>query len=462
MNMNDGSMSGAWPLESWVNGGDAGNRALRVIERCAEPTGRVTDGVGHLTGMVGALREVFELEPLPEDELRQAVATQAKALAADFGSALSAPGDRRLARGAMLALTWRVGLLFAMAYANGQSRTAAKMACSTRLMREVVRRSEAGDCVAPDRDVALKLIGYARDMKPGALEAGARELLKRLGLKVENPVRRYGHPIDSGLVRALDTELLNGAFRRFVDFNADSTMGQIVASSIPVTKENYPALNRIVDECVQTLGIRRPYVVVTSHMGGINAMTFGSDEEPYIAVTSLLTRVMTEAQMRFVIGHECGHIAMGHMVYHTAASVLGAFSQFIPVVGKVVYSTISYPLNAWARRSEITADRAGLHCCGDPEVAKKTLLQLETAFNSADEVDMRAYLESSRRYLSKGLVRKLGEYGSNHPMTPKRIEAIDLFSRSTLYYDMMGLPTPPDAIGEAELARQTERIISVL
>ena len=46
--------------------------------------------------------------------------------------------------------------------------------------------------------------------------------------------KRYGHPIDSGLVRALDTELLNGAFRKFVDFNADRSMGQIVATSTAI------------------------------------------------------------------------------------------------------------------------------------------------------------------------------------------------------------------------------------
>ena len=99
---------------------------------------------------------------------------------------------------------------------------------------------------------------------------------------------------------------------------------------------------------------------------------------------------------------------------------------------------------------------------GDVKLAQKTLLQLETAFNSADEVDMQAYLDSSRDYLSKGFVRKLGEFGASHPMTPKRIEALELFVKSASYFDMLGLPTPPDALDDVELAKSTEKILSVL
>jgi hypothetical protein len=196
--------------------------------------------------------------------------------------------------------------------------------------------------------------------------------------------------------------------------------------------------------------------------GGINAMTFGSDEEPYVAITSLMTKIMSEEQMRFVVGHECGHIAMRHMVYHTAATVLGSLSQYIPFIGKIAYSGMSIPLNAWARRSEITADRAGLHCCEDPEVAKKALLQLECAFNSADDIDIETYLENSRHYLNRGIVRKIGEYGANHPMTPKRIEALDLFANSELYYQMMGKHVPAGVLSAEMLEKKVESIVRVL
>lgn len=52
---------------------------------------------------------------------------------------------------------------------------------------------------------------------------------------------------------------------------------------------------------------------------------------------------MSEPEMRFVIGHEYGHIAMGHVTYHTAVRTMGLFSQMIPLVGTVIARSISYP-----------------------------------------------------------------------------------------------------------------------
>ncbi len=366
-----------------------------------------------------------------------------------------------MAQAVIRVMVWRMGLLFAMMAVNNCLLTATNLEQVSQHLNRLVRLDRTGAAV-PDREVLKKLLACAANAPQGELETVMCRFLKETGMEAVSPVRRYGHPIDSALVNALDLELINRVFRSFVEFNSDFAMGSMIASSIPVTQENYPALDRIVDECVNRLGIRRPYVIVTNHMSGLNAMAFGSDSEPYVAVTSLLTRIMTEDQMRFVIGHECGHIAMGHMVYHTAATVLSAFSQFIPIVGKVVYSSLSLPLNAWSRRSEITADRAGLHCCGSLEVARKALLQLESAFNSTDGVNMDEYLENSKRYLKGSVLRRLGEYGANHPFTPKRIEALDLFAGSRLYYEMMGLPVPAGVLSDKELEKQIENVLRVI
>lgn len=281
-------------------------------------------------------------------------------------------------------------------------------------------------------------------------------------LREKSPVCGYGHPVDSTLVNMLDTPVINGAFRALVDFNADTAMGQMLAASIPVTEANFPQLNRIVNDCAARLNIPRPYTVVTNQIPGLNAMTFGSDEEPYIAVTSLLAHIMSEPEMRFVIGHECGHIAMGHVIYHTAAGTIGQFSQMIPLVGQVIARSISYPLNAWSRRSEITADRAGFLCCGDLEQSKRTLLHLESAFAPADSLDLETYMASSERFLEQGFLRRLGEYNANHPLTPKRIRALELFSKSEAYFRASGQSIPADALSNHELARQTENIVKVL
>lgn len=359
-------------------------------------------------------------------------------------------------------IVWRTGLLVAMLAADSEVLPMKGIDSLLRLVCCVVPLE-----ATPKQETMERLITLAEAPHSQSPEILARRILRQLSggtetLRDASPASSYGHPIDSGLVKMLDTPAINGIFRALVDFNADTAMGQMLASSIPVAPGNFPELNRIVDDCAAKLNIQRPYVVVTNQIPGINAMTFGSDEEPYIAITSLMVKIMTEPGMRFVIGHECGHIAMGHVVYHTAASALGQFSQMLPLVGPLVSRSISYPLNAWSRRSEITADRAGFLCCGNLEQSKRTLLQIESAFAPADTLDLDSYMENSRQFLEKGLLRKLGEYGANHPLTPKRIQALDLFAQSELYYRATGQKAPEGAVSASDLARQTEAIIKVL
>lgn len=361
--------------------------------------------------------------------------------------------DRASAERTLRTVTWRVGLLAALLAAHGAERA------GERLTRLVCRLVPAGE--TPSRETVERLLALAEGER--SLEETARRVLWALEGGRQNSLSSiYSHPVDSRLVKLLDTPAVNGMFRALVDFSADTAMGQMLAASIPVNAKNYAALDRIVEDCVERLEIRRPYVVVTNHLPGINAVTFGSDEEPYIAITSLMVKIMKEDAMRFVIGHECGHIAMGHVIYHTAANALGSLSQLLPLAGPLISQSLAYPLNAWSRRSEITADRAGFLCCGSVETAKRTLLQLESALVPAEELDIEGYMESSRRFLDKGVLRRLGEYGSSHPLTPKRIAALDLFAQSAACRQAQGLDAPADAMPTEELDRRTEEIVKVL
>lgn len=274
--------------------------------------------------------------------------------------------------------------------------------------------------------------------------------------------RDYSHPVDSKVIEILDSPTVNMIFRPLLKLTSEATMGQIIATSISVNQSNYPELDEIVNQCVAYLGIRRPYVVVSTHVPGFNAITFGSDEEPYIALSSMIVRLMTYEQMQFVIGHECGHIAMGHLIYHSVVNAAGNVSSLLPVIGPIMYHTVSLALNAWCRRSEITADRAGLLCCGNLETAKKALMRIELAFGDENNVDIDAYVKESKRYLQKGILRRVSEYTSSHPLTPKRIEALELFTHSRKYGELTGATMPAYTINDEQLVRETEHIISVM
>ena len=171
----------------------------------------------------------------------------------------------------------------------------------------------------------------------------------------------FAHPVDRALIEKLDNPVVNTLFNKFVQAIIDANYGLNLASGIRVSKNNYPEIYEIVEECADTLGIGVPYVIISDSVSGMTASTAGTDQFAFIAMSSVIPMRMNKDELRFVIGHECGHLVMGHVVYHTAMNLMGIAGGFIPIVGPIIAKTISYPLNAWSRRSEISADRAGLN-----------------------------------------------------------------------------------------------------
>ena len=440
-------------------------KCRRRIERCVKtmassgPAGK-QEFISHMLCLAEDIRMIYSRV---DGDLAAAVPYYMCCVFSDCFQVYEEVGTSEAAASAVQTLVWRTGLLIGLLAADSDQLPMTNIEHIVSLVCLLVPAASA-----PDPIIVEKLLAAAEVPGPKGAEGLACRILRQLTenagetLREKSPVCGYGHPVDSSLVNMLDTPVINGAFRALVDFNADTAMGQMLAASIPVTETNFPQLNRIVNDCTAQLNIPRPYVVVTNQISGLNAMTFGSDEEPYIAVTSLLAHIMSEPEMRFVIGHECGHIAMGHVIYHTAAGTMGLFSQMIPLVGPMIARSISYPLNAWSRRSEITADRAGFLCCGDLEQSKRALLHLESAYTPAESLDLGTYMDNSERFLEKGFLRRLGEYNANHPLTPKRIRALDLFSKSEAYFRAAGQSIPDGALSNQELVRQTENIVKVL
>jgi hypothetical protein len=89
-------------------------------------------------------------------------------------------------------------------------------------------------------------------------------------------------------------------------------------------------------------------------------------------------------------------------------------------------------LNAWARRSEISCDRAGLLSCQDLKSALRACLILACGSRElADQVDMKEYM-SQGADLSKSY-GKWNEVFSTHPYMPRRMRSMEYFAQSQLY-----------------------------
>ena len=275
---------------------------------------------------------------------------------------------------------------------------------------------------------------------------------------------RFAHPIDSALIKTLDNPIINEVLNKLVQAGIDASHGLTLAEGVNVSEKNYGEFYELIKECAATLGIPVPHVVISNSIKGINACTAGTDQFAFIKISNILPLVMRGDELRFVIGHECGHLALGHVLYHTAANIVNTAGKLIPLIGNVVADGIAYPLKAWSRRSEISADRAGLICCGDFDTAKRALLRLEMGFINIDNLDVDEYISNSERLLKKLSFGDLKELARDHPIIPKRLKALKLFHRSKLCAEVMNLPDVPGErrLSDVELKNAVERIVEVI
>lgn len=277
----------------------------------------------------------------------------------------------------------------------------------------------------------------------------------------QNRIEDYAHPADSAVIKVLETLIGKAVMEDAIGSITSAQMGLMLSTGIAVNQRNFPDTYDILIGCCETLRIAQPYTIITNEIPGINALTCGTESFAFVAISGQLSALFRPEEQRFIIGHECGHIAMGHVVYHTMANFLGIAGNLIPVVGPVLAQSISLPLSAWSRCSEITADRAGMICCGDVRTAQRALLRLIGGFQDVSDVDIDSYIETSEN--SRG-VHKLGAYAEffrSHPLIPKRIRALEKFSHSEMYARVSGKEIQGDLLTDEQLQRATAQILRI-
>jgi Zn-dependent protease with chaperone function len=143
---------------------------------------------------------------------------------------------------------------------------------------------------------------------------------------------------------------------------------------------------------------------------------------------------LTDDELTFVVGHECGHIHNNHVVYLTALHYL---TQAAALYVRWIVQPAILALNAWSRRAEITCDRAGLVCTRNPEVAQAAMVKLalgsQKLYRDLKVDEYLRQLEEVRRG-----VGRIGELFRSHPYLPKRFEALRLFAASSYFQSLSG------------------------
>jgi len=215
------------------------------------------------------------------------------------------------------------------------------------------------------------------------------------------------------------------------------TRGQILGSAVKVTDKQFPDIHALVVDCSRRLQIAPPSVYVAPEVGTLNAHTFGTRDDAYIVLNGILVDHLEREELGFVIGHECGHIHNNHVVYITALYYLMYSAN---VFLRWIVQPAVVALQSWARRAEITCDRAGLLCAGSPEAATKALVKLALGSRKlAKQVDVGEYLKQLEE--SQQGIGGVAELLQSHPYLPKRVAALQAFAETHYWLRAQGLTT---------------------
>lgn len=182
----------------------------------------------------------------------------------------------------------------------------------------------------------------------------------------------YAYPCDNYINSVLDNTLVRKTLRTIATKYYGNQIEKIIQTASELTPLNYPNLYANYQHCCETLNVTNPpKVYITSCLSGINALSVEMNDTAVILLSYMSVIALNDMEQRFLLGHELGHIQLGHMVVHTVQGLLQDLNTRAELLGPIVTDLIDVPLNRWYRTSEFTADRAGYLCCGDMTVIHK-------------------------------------------------------------------------------------------
>ncbi|MGA1822899.1 MAG: M48 family metallopeptidase [Thermoplasmatota archaeon] len=196
--------------------------------------------------------------------------------------------------------------------------------------------------------------------------------------------------------------------------------------AVRVTRGGVPEIEELVDEARSKLEMGRTEVYIDGSRE-VNAYTRGIFG-PIIVLHKGLVDVMNRGELLYVIGHEMGHIKLKHSPLKTlfeAGMVNVPLILYLPLMA---FRLLFFRARL-SRSMEHSADRAGLHACGDIRSVVGCMLKLKS---NGRPIDRGAISEA----ISMGLTGRtddfrLSELLSSHPETTRRIREIVEYSKKT-------------------------------
>ncbi len=190
----------------------------------------------------------------------------------------------------------------------------------------------------------------------------------------------FEHPADRAALEALRrTPGLDRLLKWLSDIGAERLLRvAFTGDAIRISPRQCSRLYNDLREACAILDVKEPELYLSQDPFP-NAFAFGMQRHTIVMTTSLVD-LLNDTERLEVVGHELGHIKAEHMLYRTMAiglaTVLKEMASGLALPGAILTGALGYALYAWFRKSELTADRAGLLTVQDVDICLSGHLKL--------------------------------------------------------------------------------------
>ncbi|MFH1464304.1 MAG: M48 family metallopeptidase [Pseudomonadota bacterium] len=228
---------------------------------------------------------------------------------------------------------------------------------------------------------------------------------------------------ETKLFKAIEAEL--GEQRGRDGEEAESMLQQrrhsLLGDAVRITAELLPEVHAAYQECLGVIGGELTGELFVLQSNEYNASVAAHEKRFDIVVHSALLRDFSLEQLRFVFGHELGHVVFGHSRFSVREIFARHEERGMP-------AALASLLFRWSRAAEVSADRVGLLCSGKLPGAVSALFLTASGLQGVHEDRVLRSLRAQYDELERHLSDVHGSHGwiRTHPMIPVRFKALEL------------------------------------
>ncbi|MBN1335515.1 MAG: M48 family metalloprotease [Deltaproteobacteria bacterium] len=240
-----------------------------------------------------------------------------------------------------------------------------------------------------------------------------------------------------------------------VESGPDELMGLLEGHSFRISERLAPRLDKICRSVQKSLAFEEPlefFVVSSSEMNCSAVPRVEDDRNHLVLINSELLERFDEGELRFVLGHEIGHLL-------SRSADLQRIISFVFPEGSELPQVFSNKVELWHKLAELSADRFGFIASPDLGTCVRAFIKMASGLDATRlTFDPAAYIEEMERIIQY-FHDQPATIHSAHPINPIRVKALQHFSDSALYRSVAeGGPLAEDT----ELKTKVDALLDLL